>query len=151
FAERQFSPPFSPSTYAQYVAECCLHRRIDCVASVQKLITDMEVGRQPDQWDILLPAVYMEEPFDPQHQSEAVRQKRATHEAHPNGSMRPRRLAWVAGMAIISMLGVGVVLQSSLASRKLRESTTRSVSSPAVVLPPRSVWREQPILPHRPV
>src|SRR5262249_19112508 len=71
--------------------------------------------------------------------------------AQPMGLRSPGRLGSGGGVAVCSPLGVGVILQSSLASKKLRESTTRSVSSPAVVLPHSSMWREQPILPHSPV
>ena len=74
FAEHRFSPPSSPSAYAQYVVDCCLHSRIDRLVSVQKLMTGMEVGREPEQWDMVLPAVYLEEPCDPQPGSEEVRQ-----------------------------------------------------------------------------
>src|SRR5262249_31862731 len=97
FAEQQFSPPSAPSAYAQYVADCCRHCRIDRVASVQKLLTAMEVGRQPDQWDKVLPAVFMQDPFDPQPGPEAIdtpvsrhrRQKRHTDAAHTSGSQYP--------------------------------------------------------------
>src|SRR5262249_22199506 len=74
FAEQRFSPLSSPSAYAQYVVDGCQHSRIDRVAAVQKLITDLEVGREPDQWDLLPPAVSLQEPCDPQHGSEEVRQ-----------------------------------------------------------------------------
>jgi len=77
FAEQRFSPHASPSAYAQYVTDCCRHNRLDRVATVQKLITALEVGREPEQWDRLLPAVYLEEPYDPQYGPEAVRQATA--------------------------------------------------------------------------
>ena len=79
-----------------------------------------------------------------------TRQKRGTNAAHAHGFMRPRRLALGAGIAACSLLGVGVILQSSLASRKLREYTTRSVSSPLAVVPQSPGWRDQPILPQSP-
>ncbi len=66
---------------------------------------------------------------------------------HAPRVMRPRRLALVAGIAAFSLLGAGVVLHSSLARRTLREETTRSGPSPAVVLPQRPGWHDQPLLP----
>jgi len=81
--------------------------------------------------------------------SRAPRQKRATNGAHANGFRRPGRLALVAGIAVCSLLGVGIVLQSPLASRKLREYMT-TVSSPLAVVPPSPGGREQPLLPPSP-
>ncbi len=83
--------------------------------------------------------------------SHHTRQKRDTNRVHTNHFRRPSLLALVVGIAAFSLLGAGVILQSSLASRKLREYTTRSVPSPAVVLPQSPVFREQPILPQSPV
>jgi hypothetical protein len=74
FVEQRFSPQSSPSPYAQYVADCCRHGRLDRVAAVHKLITDLEVAREPEPWDRLLPAVALEEPRDPQPAAAAVRQ-----------------------------------------------------------------------------
>ena len=65
--------------------------------------------------------------------------------------MRPRRGAVAAGLVTVSLFGVGVVWQSPLMSRKLREYTAASVSSPLPVSPQRPIWREQPILPQRPI
>jgi len=79
-----------------------------------------------------------------------TRQKRVTNAAHAHGFIRPRRLALVAGIAACSLLGVGVILQSPLASRMLREYTTRSVASPLAIVPPSPGWREPPIVPPSP-
>jgi hypothetical protein len=65
--------------------------------------------------------------------------------------MHCSRRAFVAGLVTFSLFGVGVVLQSPLMSRKLREYTAASVPSPLTVSPQRPVWRDQPILPQRPV
>jgi hypothetical protein len=70
--------------------------------------------------------------------------------APTNSLRRPRRLALVAGIVAFSLLGTGVVLQSSLARRMLREATTRLAPNPTVVAPQQPGWRDQPILPQGP-
>ena len=62
----------------------------------------------------------------------------------------PRRLALVAGIAALSLLGAGVVLHNSLARRTLWEDTTRSGASPAVVGRHHPSWSDPPLLPQRP-
>src|SRR5574341_2694085 len=59
-----------------------------------------------------------------------ARQKRDTNGLHTNHFRPPSLLALLVGIAAFSLLGAGVILQSSLASRKLREDTTRSIPSP---------------------
>ncbi|HEY7493839.1 MAG TPA: AAA family ATPase [Candidatus Tectomicrobia bacterium] len=65
--------------------------------------------------------------------------------------MHCSRRAVVAGMVTFSLFGVGVGMQSSLLSKKLRAYTAASVPSPLALSPQRPVWRDQPILPQRPV
>src|SRR5262245_5684079 len=60
---------------------------------------------------------------------------------------RRRRLALVAGLASVSLLGAGFVLQSSLAGRKLGEYTTTSVPRSLAVTVPNPSMREAPLLP----
>jgi hypothetical protein len=71
------------------------------------------------------------------------RHQRDTTGAHANGFKRPGRLALVAGIAVCSLLGIGVVLQSSLARRQLREYRTTG-ASPLAVVPHRPGVRAQP-------
>ena len=66
------------------------------------------------------------------------------------GSGRPRRLALVAGLASLSLLGTGFILQTSLTGGKLREYTARLVPSSLAVLPQNPAIREPPLLPQNP-
>jgi general secretion pathway protein A len=66
------------------------------------------------------------------------------------GSGRPHRLALVAGLASLSLLGTGFILQTSLTGGKLREYTARLVPSSLAVLPQNPVVREPPLLPQNP-
>lgn len=63
---------------------------------------------------------------------------------------RPRRLALMAALVVISLLGAGALWQSALVSHKLKEYISRSASSPADVVPPSPAYREPPLLPQRP-
>ncbi len=63
---------------------------------------------------------------------------------------RPRRLALVAGLTSVGLLGAGFVLQSSLTSGKLREYTAKSISRPLAVLPQSPRVHEPPLLPQSP-
>jgi hypothetical protein len=65
------------------------------------------------------------------------------------GFRRSKRLALIAGMASLSLLGVGFVLQPSLPGSKLREYT-RSVASPPAVLPQSPSVHEPLLLPQSP-
>src|SRR5215831_4591780 len=66
------------------------------------------------------------------------------------GFRRTKRLALLTGIAILSLLGAGFVLQPSLPGRKLREYA-RSVTSPLEALLPQSPdVREPPLLPQSP-
>ena len=62
-------------------------------------------------------------------------------------SGRRYRLALVAGLTSLSLLGSGFVLQSSLTSGKLREYIANSVSRARDVLPSSPGVREPPLLP----
>lgn len=72
-------------------------------------------------------------------------------EQHQNqdGFRRPKRLALITGIASLSLLGAGFVLQPSLSGGKLREYT-RSVASSLAILPPSSNVHEPPLLPQSP-
>jgi Putative Ig domain len=64
------------------------------------------------------------------------------------GFRRAKRLALITGIASLSLLGVGFVLQPSLTSGKLREYMGSSVASPLAVLSQSPGVRESPLLPH---
>jgi general secretion pathway protein A len=66
-----------------------------------------------------------------------------------NGFRRAKRLALITGIASLSLLGVGFVLQPSLPGGKLREYT-RSVASSLAVLPQSPSVHEPPLLPQSP-
>ncbi len=66
------------------------------------------------------------------------------------GSRQPHRLALVAGLASISLLGAGFVLQSSLTGRTFREYTASPVPRPLAVVPHGRSGREPPLLPQSP-
>ena len=63
---------------------------------------------------------------------------------------RPYRLALVAGLTSLSLLGTGLVLQSSLTDGKLREYTANSVPRSLAVLLHKPGVRESPLLPQSP-
>jgi hypothetical protein len=63
---------------------------------------------------------------------------------------RPRRLALMAALVVVSLLGAGALWQSSLVSHKLKEYIPRSEASSVVVVPPSPAYREPPRLPHSP-
>jgi hypothetical protein len=65
------------------------------------------------------------------------------------GFGRSKRLALITGIASLSLLGVGFVLQPSLPGGKFREYT-RSVASPPAVLPQSPSVHEPPLLPQSP-
>ena len=65
-------------------------------------------------------------------------------------SGRRGRLALVAGLTSLSLLGAGFVLQSSWTSGKLREYTANSVSRARAVLLQSPSVREPPLLPQSP-
>src|SRR5215471_5416496 len=82
----------------------------------------------------------------------------AKHQSQ-GGLRRARRLALITGVASLSLLGVGFVLQPALPGGKLRDYTVRAVASPPAVLlqspgvreplllPQNSGMREPPLLP----
>jgi len=63
---------------------------------------------------------------------------------------RTKRLACIAGIVSLSLLGVGFVLQAPLSGNKSRAHAVRSVASPLTVYPPSAGVREQPLLPYQP-
>jgi hypothetical protein len=73
----------------------------------------------------------------------------AQGEKHPSqhGARRPRRGALIAGLASISLLGVGFVLQTSLTGGKLRENMVSLVPSSLAVSPQKPAVRDPPLLP----
>ena len=78
--------------------------------------------------------------------SRHTRPKPDTRGVHASRFRRLRRLVLVAGM-VAFLVGAGVVLQSSLARRTLREDAIQSGPTPAAVLPQQPGWRDQPLLP----
>jgi general secretion pathway protein A len=66
-----------------------------------------------------------------------------------DGFRRAKRLALITGVASLSLLGVGFVLQPSLPGGKLREYT-RSVANSLAVLPQSPSVPEPPLLPQSP-
>ena len=83
--------------------------------------------------------------------SHPTRHPRDAYRGYAARVSRPRRVALVAGLVAVSLLGAGVVLHSALARRTLMEETMRSGPRPAVVFPHSAVWREPPLLPSTPV
>jgi general secretion pathway protein A len=77
----------------------------------------------------------------------SIRQKRDATVAYVKGFIRPNRLALMAGIAALSLLGAGAILQSELISSKLGAYMTRTVPDPLAALPQNSSAREQPSLP----
>ena len=65
------------------------------------------------------------------------------------GFKRAKRLALITGIASLSLLGAGFVLQPSLPGGKFREYT-RSVASSLAILPQSSNVHEPPLLPQSP-
>ena len=66
------------------------------------------------------------------------------------GFRRAKRLALITGIASLSLLGVGFVLQPSLTGGKLREYTVGSATSPPPLLPQSPGVREPLLLPQSP-
>ncbi len=60
---------------------------------------------------------------------------------------RPRRLALMAALVVVSLLGAGALWHSPLVRHKLKESMTRSEQNSAIVVPPSPAYREPPLLP----
>jgi general secretion pathway protein A len=79
-----------------------------------------------------------------------TRPQRDTTVGQAPGVRRPRRLALLAAVAIVSLLSAGVLWHSPLVRQKLKEYTTRSEQSPAIVVPPSPAYREPPLLPQSP-
>ena len=74
----------------------------------------------------------------------SIRQKREATGARIKGFMRSNRMALIAGIAALSLLGAGAILQSELTSGKLREYMTRTVLNPLAALPQSPSTRAQP-------
>ena len=64
---------------------------------------------------------------------------------------RAKRLALLAGLVTLSLLGAGFVLRTSLTDGKRGEERARAVPSPATVSPQHAGVRELPLLPQSPV
>jgi general secretion pathway protein A len=77
-------------------------------------------------------------------------QKQDTTITSNSGLMCRNHRALVSALAAFILLGAGLILQSSLGSKKLKEYTTRSVESPPIVLPQSPAYREPPLLPQSP-
>jgi general secretion pathway protein A len=79
-----------------------------------------------------------------------TRPQRDTDVMRVRSFRRPRRLALMAALVVVGLLGAGVLWQSPLVRHKLKEYMTRSEPSPAVVVPPSPAYREPPLLPQSP-
>ena len=62
----------------------------------------------------------------------------------------PRRLALLAALVVVSLLGAGALWQTPLVRHKLKEYMMGSGQSSADVTPPSSAYRELPLLPQSP-
>jgi len=89
--------------------------------------------------------VYTPEPLPCSH----TRPQRDTPVRPASGFRRPGRRVVLAALAVVSLLGAGVLWHNPLVSQKGKESAMRSASSPAVV-PPSPAYREPPLLPYEP-
>jgi hypothetical protein len=69
---------------------------------------------------------------------------------HAHGFRHPRRLALLAALAVVSLLGAGVLWHSPQVSQKLKEYMMRSEQSPAVIVPASPAYHEPPLLPQSP-
>jgi general secretion pathway protein A len=90
--------------------------------------------------------VYTPEQFRRRH----TRPQQDTTMRRAHSFRRPRRLALLAALAVVSLLGAGVIWQSPLVSQKLKEYMTKPEPSPTVVVPPSPAYREPPLLPQSP-
>ena len=89
--------------------------------------------------------IYTPEPLPYSH----TRPQRDTPVRPASGFRRPSRRVVLTALAVVSLLGAGVLWLSPLESHKGKESAMRSASSPAVV-PPSPAYREPPLLPYEP-
>src|SRR5262245_22355910 len=96
-------------------------------------------------------AVMQDLPVDTPEQLQCshTRPQRDTPVRPASGFRRPSRRVVLAVLAVVSLLGAGVLWHNSLVSQKGKESAMRSASSPAVV-PPSPAYREPPLLPYEP-
>ena len=79
-----------------------------------------------------------------------TRPQRDTDVVRARSFRRPRRLAWLAALMVVSLLGAGALWQSLLVRHKLKENMARSEPSSADVVPPSPAYREPPLLPQSP-
>jgi general secretion pathway protein A len=79
-----------------------------------------------------------------------TRPQRDTTVVRARGFRHPRRLAWLAAVAVVSLLGAGVLWHSPQVSQKLKEYMMRSEQSPAVIVPASPAYHEPPLLPQSP-
>jgi len=80
-----------------------------------------------------------------------TRPQRDTTVVQAKGFRHPRRLAVLAALAVVSLLGAWALWHSPLVSQKLKEYMTRSEQSPTVIAPSSPAVREPPLLPQSPV
>ena len=99
--------------------------------TIQAVMQDLQVST-PAQW-----------------QRSHTRPQRGTPVRPASGFRRPRRRVVLAALAVVSLLGAGVLWHSPRVSQKGKESARRSASRPAVV-PPSPAYREPPLLPSEP-
>jgi general secretion pathway protein A len=79
-----------------------------------------------------------------------TRPQRDTTVRHTLGFRHPRRLALLAAVAVVILLGAGVLWHSPLVSQKLKEYMMKSEQSPAVIVPSSPTYHEPPLLPQSP-
>jgi general secretion pathway protein A len=79
-----------------------------------------------------------------------TRPQRDTAVVHAGGFRHPRRLAILGALAVVGLLGAGVLWHSPLVGQRLKEYLTRSEQSPAVTVPSSPAVREPPLLPQSP-
>jgi len=79
-----------------------------------------------------------------------TRPRRDTDVVRVRSFRPPRRLALIAALVVVSLLGAGALWQSPLVRHKLKEYMTRSEQRPTDVVPPSPAYREPPLLPQSP-
>jgi len=89
--------------------------------------------------------------YTPEHLRHRYRRpQRDTDVGRARSVRRPRRLALLAALVVVSLLGAGALWQSSLVRHKCKEYIMGSGQRSADVVPPSPAYRESPLLPQSP-
>jgi hypothetical protein len=104
-----------------------------------------EIG--PRTIQAVMQNVHVSTPAQVQHRH--TRPHRAPTVRLASGFRRPSRRVVLAVLAVVSLLGAGVLWHSPLGSQKAKQSEMQSAPSSAVV-PPSPASRESPLLPYEP-